>query len=641
MSILRTQLKKILFIHCLFVMFTVTQVTLAKQNCRNIIILLDQEGDMENIGRPLRFFLTNKLQSALNEEASPILINASLWNNFIERRLAIQQMSQVADSPEKNALESYNRIGECLTHWIEHYKEQNIDPMQAIQLAVEKINEEFYFKDISESNKAVSREASIALISYLTSFNANNWEFYSNGKGFYLLIPKKYLQRLQKKESLSSTSKNLNLSEKELLLGLKVNHLIPLSHIEDSVVNYLNQIVSGPHLTHFLSDFFVTKEDLCKCTMPFRWNIIFSGHGGFRYKEISGERVTPWVEPIIADLTVSEFHSMLEFCENSINTNCFHYHTCYGSGNHIKMLYENYGNPVYNYTIISGCISDGYATCLYQYLPFPNAEKTPLKQSDITRDNEGNWHLKVDHKYEWTKFFSFLEENLFEQFDLTWLIEGLPLITYHRLCDNPLIRLPKSSSFVPILTNEIITISDALVSLKQSEKAKNITIQQKIILVDARIVPIPLIINTPAYLTSISSGSSQHYFEKIEFTTNVSFLDIFVPVEGNILFDKHFIIQELIINNDKTSTISKFLDIDSDKIIAHNVVVHTIWDSLIRIFAEINKNYYMITINKTDYSKEKSELKNIQKMSKESTQIYLKKYDELKDQIIKSDKIPS
>ena len=625
-------MKKLFLINYLFIAFTIAAVTIANQDCRNIIILLDQEGDMENIGRTNRWFLTTKLQSALNEEAAPILINASLWNNFVERRLSIQQMSQMPDSPEHNALETYNKIGERLTYWMEHYK--NNDPMQVKQLALERVNNEFYLNEM-DFHKAVSNELGMALISYLTHFDKNNWEIYSNEKSFYLLVPKKYLQELQKKELEAITSKNL--SEKELMLGLKVDHLTVITDIiDDPIRGYLNGINLEKHISYFLDDFFVTKQELEQQEMPYQWNIIFSGHGGYRYREITTDKVTLCVEAILADLPPREFQSVLEFCEHSISTNCFYYTCCYGAGNHIKIIYDDNNNPLYSYTIICGCISDGQATCLWHFLPFPSANRNTLKLSDIICDYDGKWHIKVDHEYEWKKFFNSLEQNSFKN-DLSWFIEILPSVNFHALCDNPIIRLPNSNSFVPVLSNGLFTINNNLIALKQVEKSESITIADATtILVEAPIIPLPIIIQNTAPITSIAPGNAQHYFEKIEFKQNNNFLDTFISIEGD-WFDTHFVIQELIIKNDKDSLIGKKLGIENEKIIAKNVLVHIQQDWLVRIFAEINENYYMFTSNliKIDYKQAKSELKGISKMSPKVSEIYLEKYHQLKDKIIK------
>ena len=579
---------------------------------RNVIILLDQEGDMENIGRLSRFFLTNKLQSALDEEICPIIINTSLWNNFIERRLSIQQMSEITNSPEQKALDTYNKIGNRLTYWVNFYKDKNVDPMAAKQLSIDKVNEEFYLKDITDDNKEITKETSMALMSYLTRFNKNSWEVYSSNS-FYLLIPKKYIAKLDKNVKVSN-----DFSEKELLLGFKVDHLNRVDNSEDSAVNYFNDSNNGQHISNFLGDFFITKRDI---DLSYKWNIIFSGHGGYRYREITTDKVVASVEVIIADLPPLEFCSILEFCEHLICTNCFHYSTCYGAGNHIKMIYDD---KKYNYTIICGCISDVYATCLYNYLPFPTANKTKLKLADIMYADQ-KWNIKVDHKYKWDEFFNSLGKNSFISDDLTWLIDILPTITYPELCDNPLIRLPKSDIFVPILSDKIVNINKTLIGLKANE----ITITQSIILVNVDIISIPLIVQNEASMSSIFPGNAYHYLKRVE-ARKCKFLNLFTMINGDY-FDKYFVVEELIVKNDKDSIIEKMLKI-GDVINMRTVFVFMQKDFYMRIFAQISENYYMIVINKN--SDKENEFKYISKLNKESLDLYLKMYDRFKSKVL-------
>ena len=127
-------------------------------SARNMIILLDQEGSVENIGRPVMHYLSCKFQSALQEQASPILINAVLLNTFIEKRKSIEQMSQMPDTQEEKALKTYNAINEHFNSSYNRYKEKGIDPIQCKQLMLEDVNKEFIRKlqSIKHKNKKMN-----------------------------------------------------------------------------------------------------------------------------------------------------------------------------------------------------------------------------------------------------------------------------------------------------------------------------------------------------------------------------------------------------------------------------------------------------------------------------------------------------
>src|SRR5581483_286257 len=138
--------------------------------------------------------------------------------------------------------------------------------------------------------------------------------------------------------------------------------------------------------------------------------------------------------------------------------------TCHGSGNHIKMVFDDNDNPAYHYPIISGCLTDGYAHCLILSVPFPSGDKSPLKPTEINYEND-TWILKYDHRYKWNNFFNALNENSFQSPDLKWLIDALDAVTNTTLSDSPLIRFAQTNFFVPILPNKFALINDELLQI--------------------------------------------------------------------------------------------------------------------------------------------------------------------------------
>jgi hypothetical protein len=602
----------------------------ANNEHRNVFVFLDQHDVSENIGNPGSYFLSSKLQSALHEKAAPIIINASLWNAFIEKRTSIQQMSTVSKSPEQKALDLYNKISEQLTYWIKSYSEK-ADPLQAKQLAVEKINEEYYKKK-NEKEEFVDPNVTHALIARLTRFDKNEWDAYTNQKSFYLLVPKNYVEHLA--QTSLQFSNNKALSAREQLLGFKIDHLTQIPNIEDPATCYFDAKAIDKHLPAHLYDFFVTKKDLENNEMPYQWNILLFGHGGSYYKEITTDKTRSTAVAIIADLTPEEMHTFLEFCDKDIKTNCFYYKTCHGGGNHIKMVFDDYGNPTYNYTIISGCLSDGYAHSFAQDIPFPNASKKMLAMDEIEYDkNTQQWHLICKQNYKWKKFLKKIMTNSFDK-DISWLAKILPSITRNFLCDQPIIRLAGSSKFTPISTDRIITLNDTALELRRNGNLKEINCSQAYLLIDSKHVAIPVILEHPTNIVSIAPGHATHYFEKIECKSNKDIHKMFNPLEGNTKYHKHFLIDEFTFPNNKESPFDKLFKSEGDQIIAKNVLVHVQYDRLIRIFAQIVNKGYMITINRTDYDGNNTQVKGITPMSDEICKRYLKKYEQLKQEII-------
>ena len=98
---------------------------------REVIILLDGRGAQETIGKPSRIYLMNKLQSALQEEEIPLLISTSLWENFLEKRASISQMSKIEGSPEEKAITTYEMITKKLNTLFQEFQETGFDPIQS------------------------------------------------------------------------------------------------------------------------------------------------------------------------------------------------------------------------------------------------------------------------------------------------------------------------------------------------------------------------------------------------------------------------------------------------------------------------------------------------------------------------------
>ena len=85
----------------------ITSLNAQDKQIRNIIILMDQDDSGENIGKADWWYLATQLESALSQKACPILINASLWSTFIEKRKSIEQLSKIADTDEQKGLDLY------------------------------------------------------------------------------------------------------------------------------------------------------------------------------------------------------------------------------------------------------------------------------------------------------------------------------------------------------------------------------------------------------------------------------------------------------------------------------------------------------------------------------------------------------
>lgn len=613
---------------------------------RNMIILLDQEGICENIGRPASYFLSCKFQSALQEQCAPILISASLVNAFIEKRKSIEQISSISNTAEQKAFNTYNAIDEYLNNSYKKFLEQGIDPIQSKQLMLEEVNEKFYssnavINNCVQENHPISPELQQALRSYLTRFDPEDWIIYTNNKSLYLFIPKKHIEKLQKNDPRPAAPGRYaldlpyNVMHKDLL-SLKIDSLTKIKNVEDPAQLYFDSMPEHKtSITEQLEDFFITKSDE---SSPHSWNIVFSGHGFYRYVESTDS----YAEPKIADLTISDFQNILSFFQNKINTNLFHFSTCYGGGKRLKMLFDDAGNPKYNFAIISDSISDGSVFCLMRYLKFPDYKGTLLDGKDITCDDHGRWHLLLDYGYKWEEFFQKITQHSFTD-NLNWLYPTLMNITENLLTDISLLRIPNTTTFIPVLPDSCSMLNDAAIAnkLKDGNNAL-VFVDRSAILVESSAISLPVIIEnnkvgTPRVI-SLLPGNSSHYFKHIEFKKITEVLNIFWPINDD-RFNRIFIIENILLQNNEDSALAKILAISRSQVQLRNVYIHTqhldIMGNMMRIFFQTeNGKAYMVVVNKVNDLDINVSLKGIHELSPEVAQIYLNRYNQLKEEIL-------
>ena len=596
---------------------------------RSMIILLNQEDNCENIGQPYRHFLSCKFQSALQEKCSPVLINASLINAFIEKRKSIEQMSKRKGTAEENVLNTYRAINQRLNTAYAYFRGRGFDPLQSKQLMLDEVNKQFYAMQaiIESPQKPISNHAEQALRAYVTKFNINEWNIYTNNKSLYLFVPKNLVQ----------SSKEIGAMHQDQC-GLKVSSLIKVADIEDAVKLYFDAKQEKKYpIAEQLHDFFITKSD--SNYHPYQWDIIFSGHGGTNYVP----ETDSYSEPTIADLPISDFQNILNFFQNQIKTHSFHYATCFGSGKRIQMAFDNTDNARYDFPIISDCTSDGEAYCMVRNFKLPNYNGKQLEEYDIISDQKGNWQLNLDYGYNWTEYFNQMSQHSFENDQgntLCKVYDTLNNITQNMISNIPQIRLPHAKSFIPALSNNTTVINDAFVSYHQEQSGSAYTMADRFaILVHSKCVPFPLIFNNEnnmPHIISLIPGPSKQYFKKLTFKTIDHALNAFWPVPGD-RFNRHFIIEQIEFPHDKNSETLKHLDLPEGNVALQNVMIHAQTEDILRIlFQTKDGKSHMIVANKTDAFAQQVSLKGIHQLTPEVAQIYLSRYNQMRQELVGS-----
>jgi hypothetical protein len=623
-----------------------------------MIILLNQEDNCENIGKPWWHYLSCQFQSALQEKTAPILINASLLNAFIEKRKSIEQMSKIKGTEEQKALDTYNAINQRLNVSYAHLRARGFDPLQSKQLMLDEVNKQFYSSTaVAEAQKKsitpITENVEQALRSYLTKFIPEEWNVYTNNKSLYLFIPKKYAEQFPYHDTLyaryipkaneSSAMGNFALSASwETMhkdqLGLKLNALTKVENINDAARLYFNSKQENKYtIAEQLHDFFVTKTD--SYYRPYQWNIIFRGHGGTWYNP----KTDSFSEVRIADLPIPDFQNVLDFYQNKVVTHSFHYATCFGSGKRIQMAFDNANNPTYNFPIISECTSDGVTYCMVRNFKLPNHNSKLLEENDITADEEKNWKLHLDFGYNWTEYFNQMSQHSFEDNhdnNLCQLYHTLGNITENMISNIPQIRLSGTKSFIPALSNNTTVINDAFISYHQEQTDSAYTLTNRFaILVKSSCVPFPLIFentsNTP-HVISLIPGPSKQYFKSMTFKNPDHALNAFwqVPCDR---FDRYFIAETVTFDNEHHSELLKMLGITEKQVVLTNVMAHSQTEDILRLlFQTTSGKTFMIVANKTDAFAPTVSIKGAHELTPEVAQIYLSRYNQIKQELFGS-----
>jgi len=213
------------------------------------------------------------------------------------------------------------------------------------------MNEFSALKDI-ESIKVFFREKNNALISKI-GFQQERWIIKRINDSLVLFIPKSYLESSDTPSNhMEQYHKDLELlSEEELKLGLKVNHMETIS---------IEQIDRQPRLTYFSDDYFIdamssifcTKSDYKNVKMndP-KWIIYIDGHGA--------------INTSIVGLSLNGFQQFLNFLENKIKTQSLIYSSCFGLGVNSDKIFGNMKSPAryqYSFPIIAQGVRDTATT---------------------------------------------------------------------------------------------------------------------------------------------------------------------------------------------------------------------------------------------------------------------------------------
>jgi len=592
----------LLLISCFISISTLNATSFQPPEHRHCIILLDHDNTQENVNRPGRWYLMSKLQSAIAEQAAPILLHASLWNSFIERRMSFEQRAQRNSTLEHKIVTTYHKFQERIKYWSDYYTAESADTIHNKTLVIQRMNEEFYAK---ENRISITDAQYQLLLNYLTPFNTQEWQIYHNNNGFYLLIPKKYSQHYP-------------------VVGFKIEALQEVLHPFDIPSNYFESQHPSP-LAKCLADFFVTYDDILD--IPYTWNIVFSGHGGWHNDEPNKSPEIIW-KTTIADLSVSEFQEVLEFFNSRVNTHLFHYATCMGSGNNLALAFDKDTQTPYNFAIISDALTDCYSFCKWTHFP-----EEFLSPDDIHYDQTDQcWRFSFSNSYQWNAFFQEISHIDFSSGSLENLSALLSHITHSSIADISLLRLPNTLEFYPLYPSDTIKIDARLLALSKTEDIPILIQGKRLVLLESTTVNPPIHFTTDLLrIISIKPGNATHYFKKITARYHVDLASTFWQAEGQF-YSKAFVIDEFALAHDKESLIFKHIPATQETITLHKVIVTQQKNYGMRIFFTLDGTAMMVVAHKTDTWElnDRATIQEIVTLSPQAKEQYESHYESLK-----------
>jgi hypothetical protein len=550
------------------------------QDHRRCIILMDHNDSNENVSMA-KFYLMSKLQAAIAEQCVPILVHASLWNSFLERRITFAQALSRENTKEHFVFSTYQNINDRIAYWWNHFRELSDDMVHNKELVVHRINQEFY--ETSEKIWVTCDEYQM-LLNYETAFDPEQWSIYKK-EGVFLLIPKKYIAALQ-----ASYSVGIN---QDLISGFKLSSLEMVENPEEVGAIYFDSYPeASTSIVQNLPAIFLGTSDFPDGKMPYVWDIALSGHGGWQWydQEIINEgKIEYDGKPIIADLTVEQFSSLLHFFDTEVKTNFLHYSTCYGGGNHTILPFQEQPERRYSYTIACATLTDCASYCKWGN-NLPGYNKRFLTPHDLQYNtSRQQWELPLEFSYKWDEFFYGIGQTDFQK---GFLDDSLPAlfctITDPTFEDTCLLRLPGSAHFYPVYPESYAKITDRMMALADEYKVPVCLHSPQIILLESEVIAPELWIensNQMLRIISIKPAKASHYFKKIVANQFLDIPSIFWQGCGQV-YDKVFIIDELRFPRNADSLMFENIQTGSE-LVLKNVVVIASKDQLVRIFFSI------------------------------------------------------
>jgi hypothetical protein len=380
------------------------------------------------------------------------------------------------------------------------------------------------------------------------------------------------------------------------------------------------QALAQKSIVQNLEDFFLKGSDLPD-NMSYVWDIVLSGHGGWFADETNNkDKIELAADLRIADLTLKEFCSLLDFLNTSLNVNSLLYSTCYGGGNHSIAPFQK----TYNYTIICSCLTDNYSYCKWgNNLP---GSRNFLTTADLSYSSSGNhWQLPLERAYNWNNYFEALEKlDLREEISKVNFTSILKDLSCEKFENTSLLRLPGAGHFYPLYPSSYSKISDQMLAIVKKDKNVIKLHDLKVLLLESSFIDPEIIIDNCIQhlrIISIKPGNAIHYFKKISLTKSLNLAEMFWQGAGQC-YEKIFLIDELLCPHNADIESLLRLDAKNDLIFKRVLIINS-KNQFLRIFFTLNDVAFMIIVS---WLEREAAIKEVVPLNTEARAIYEKHY---------------
>lgn len=304
-----------------------------------ILIFLDNsEKELDPVARTLC--------AALDQKAGPIIVSSHLIALFIKQKNLDDLTKNAPSAVEQERYQLIKTYYEQLNNLIKNtltaptstsFNQQTITQQlyNSLNKAIqndEKLRGAYYAAERYYNEDPVAA----ALIKSYSSFKPEEWLIKAVNKQIVLLIPRTYIERLEKKYHNTLQAKSF--SQLESLLGLQVDHMTTISSLQEFAENYIPS--QNVEFIEALKKIFIPRTAYSKFIPS--WSLFMVGHG--------------MINKSIAGLSLAEFQKFLQFLDTAITTKLLVYLSCYAAGTNAEIIYKD--TKIHSFTIATGAITD-------------------------------------------------------------------------------------------------------------------------------------------------------------------------------------------------------------------------------------------------------------------------------------------